>query len=76
MGKLLRNGFAVLVAYFVVAPQQVAAHFDTPQFHTVKAGLVAEHPAEKLWQGVKTWVGAPEGANREPDFALDNRTTR
>jgi hypothetical protein len=77
MGNLLRSGFAVLVAYFVVAPQQVAAHFDTPQFHTVKAELVAEHPTEKLWQGVKAWVvGAPRAASREPDFALDNPAMR
>jgi hypothetical protein len=60
MGKLLRNGFAILIAYWVVAPGRVAAHFDTPRFHAVQAELAAERPAEKLWDDVKTWVGGAQ----------------
>lgn len=56
MGKLLCNGFAVFIACWVVAPEHVAAQFDTPRFRAVKAELAAEHPAEKLWQNVKTWI--------------------
>jgi len=56
MEKLLRIGFAILLACWVVAPERVAAQLNTPRFQTVKAELAAEHPAEKLWQEVKTWI--------------------
>ncbi len=57
MERLLRYGFAILVAYWVVAPERVAAHFDTLRFHAVKAELATEQPAKKLWDDVKIWVG-------------------
>jgi hypothetical protein len=60
MGKLLRYGFAILITCWVVAPERVAAHFDTPRFQAVKAELAAERPAAKLWEDVKTWIGGAQ----------------
>jgi hypothetical protein len=59
MGKLFKAAFAFFVAYAVLNPAQVAAHFDTPRFHAVKAELAAEQPSAKLWQGVKVWLQDP-----------------
>lgn len=56
MRTLLCSGFAILVACWVVAPERVAAHFDTPAFRTAKAELAADRPTEKLWRDIKTWL--------------------
>jgi hypothetical protein len=58
MGKLLSTIFAILVTYWVVAPAQVAAHFDTPQIRTARAQLAADRPGEKLWNDTKAWLAA------------------
>lgn len=55
MGMLLRAAFAFFVAYSVYAPDKVAAHFDTPRFHAVKAELRAERPVAKLGAAIENW---------------------
>ena len=56
MGTLLKAAFAFFVAFSVLAPEKMAAHFDTARFHAVKAELTAGRPAEKLWADVKAWT--------------------
>jgi hypothetical protein len=48
MGTLLRAVFAFAVAYAIYAPQDFAAHFDTPRVAVVKADLAAVQPRAKL----------------------------
>lgn len=62
MGKLLQAGFALFIAYWVVAPQQLAAHFDTPGYRAAKAEMSASHPADKLAADIKTWLNAKADA--------------
>lgn len=56
MGILLRTAFALFVTLLVVAPDKVAAHFDTPRFHAVKAELAAEQPSAKLRLAIVKWL--------------------
>ncbi len=58
MGKLLQVGFALFVAYWIIAPQQLAAHFDTPGYRAAKAEMAVSHPARKLAGDIKDWFGA------------------
>jgi hypothetical protein len=62
MGTLLKAVFAFFVAFSVLSPDKVAAHFDTPRFHAVKAELAAGRPAEKLWLDMKSWLKCKPGA--------------
>lgn len=59
MGRLLSTIFAILFTYWVVAPAQVAAHFDTPEYRAARAELAADKPGEKLWHDAKGWVAGP-----------------
>jgi hypothetical protein len=56
MGFLLRTAFALFVTLLVVAPDKVAAHFDTPRLHAVKAELAAEQPPAKLRIAIEKWL--------------------
>jgi hypothetical protein len=56
MGLLLRTAFALFVTLLVVAPGKVAAHFDTPRFHALKAELAAEQPSAKLRLEIGKWL--------------------
>jgi hypothetical protein len=56
MGTLLKAAFAFFVALTVLSPDKVAACFDTPRFHQVKAELMAGHPAAKLKLQMQAWL--------------------
>lgn len=56
MGFLLRTAFSLFVTLLVVAPDQVAVHFDTPRFKAVKSELAAERPADQLRLAVVEWL--------------------
>lgn len=58
MGRLLSTGFAILVAYWVVAPMQFASHFNTPRMRALKIELASEHAAESLWGTTKAWAAS------------------
>jgi hypothetical protein len=83
MGFLLRTAFALVVTLLVVAPDKVAAHFDTPRFHAVKAELAAEQPAAKLRIAMAKWLndsrfttvaGEPlRVSNEQPELVLGVR---
>jgi hypothetical protein len=55
MGFLLRTAFALFVTLLVVAPDKVAACFDTPRFQAVKIELAAEQPVAKLRMAIGEW---------------------
>jgi hypothetical protein len=64
MGFLLRTAFALIITLLVVAPDKVAAHFDTPRFHAVKAELAAERPCTQLLLAIeKWWKSEPEASS-------------
>ena len=48
MATLLRAIFAFAVAYYVYAPDNFAAYFETPSMAAVKADLAAAQPGAKL----------------------------
>jgi hypothetical protein len=65
MGTLLRAAFAFAVAYAVYAPNDFAAHFETPRMAAVKADLAAAQP------GVKLQLIIEDGLKRLPEGKAD-----